>query len=165
MLDWQFVLSRLLNLIKSNINFEWAQLLRDPEVWMFDWLVMVIGLSRVQFDLYNDTWVINKIRRLRSGSPICLITGVITERIKWNKVLLPINQNYKICDILGFFWIKNKKFWEVFASREKKAILSAHNGTSVQLFRRDVYCPIVLKSGQLIANHIWEFCYSYDYAW
>ena len=30
------------------------------------------------------------------------------------------NQNYKICDILGFFWIKNKKFWEVFARSEKK---------------------------------------------
>ena len=81
---------------------------------------MVIGLSGVQFDLYNDTWVINKIRQLHSGNPICLITEVITERIKWNKVLLPINQNYKICDILGFFLIKNKKFWEVFASSEKK---------------------------------------------
>ena len=24
-------------------------------------------------------------------------------------------------------------------------------------------CPIKLKSGQLIANQIWQFCYSYDY--
>ena len=37
------------------------------------------------------------------------------------------------------------------------------------LLRHDAYCPItlsvllVLKSGQLIANQMWEFCYSYDY--
>ena len=38
--------------------------------------------------------VINKIGRPRSGSPICLITSMITDRIGRHKVLLPINHNY-----------------------------------------------------------------------
>ena len=40
--------------------------------------------------------VINKIGRPRSGSPICLITSMIAHRIGRNKVLLPINHNFKI---------------------------------------------------------------------
>ena len=44
--------------------------------------------------------VINKIGRPRSGSPICLITSMITDRIGRHEVLLPINHNFnKICDI------------------------------------------------------------------
>ena len=44
--------------------------------------------------------VINKIGRPRSGSPICLITSMITNRIGRHEVLLPINHNFnKICDI------------------------------------------------------------------
>ena len=44
--------------------------------------------------------VINKIGRPRSGSPICLITSMITDRIGRHGVLLPINHNFnKICDI------------------------------------------------------------------
>ena len=38
--------------------------------------------------------VINKIGRPRSGSPICLITSMITDRIGRHKVLLPINHMY-----------------------------------------------------------------------
>ena len=38
--------------------------------------------------------VINKIGRPRSGSPICLITSVITDRIGRQEVLLPINHIY-----------------------------------------------------------------------
>ena len=38
--------------------------------------------------------VINKIRQLRSGSPICLITTIITNRIGRHEVLLPINHIY-----------------------------------------------------------------------
>ena len=38
--------------------------------------------------------VINKIGRPRSGSPICLITSMITDRIGWHEVLLPINHIY-----------------------------------------------------------------------
>ena len=44
--------------------------------------------------------VINKIGRPRSGSLICLITSMITDRIGRHEVLLPINHNFnKICDI------------------------------------------------------------------
>ena len=43
---------------------------------------------------------INKIGRPRSGSLICLITSMITDRIGRHEVLLPINHNFnKICDI------------------------------------------------------------------
>ena len=43
--------------------------------------------------------VINKIGRLRIGSPICLITSMITDRIGRHKILLPINHNLnKICE-------------------------------------------------------------------
>ena len=38
--------------------------------------------------------VINKIGRPRSGSPICLITSMITDTIGRHKVLLPINHKY-----------------------------------------------------------------------
>ena len=37
--------------------------------------------------------VINKIGRPRSGSPICLITSMITDQIGRHEVLLPINHN------------------------------------------------------------------------
>ena len=44
--------------------------------------------------------VINKIGRPRSGSPICLIASMITDRIGRHEVLLPINDNFnKIFDI------------------------------------------------------------------
>ena len=44
--------------------------------------------------------VIKQIGRPRSGSPICLITSMITDRIGRHEVLLPINHNFnKICDI------------------------------------------------------------------
>ena len=46
---------------------------------------------------------------------MCLITSVITDQIGQHEVLLTINHNYnKICDILGFFKLKHKKFWEFF---------------------------------------------------
>ena len=77
--------------------------------------------------------VINKIARQHGGSPICLIVSKITDRIGWHKVLLPINHNYdKICDFLGFFKSKHKKFREFFASSEKK------KAGTVQLLRHDV---------------------------
>ena len=39
---------------------------------------------------------VNKIRRPRSGSPICLITSrMITDRIGRHEVLLPVNHNFK----------------------------------------------------------------------
>ena len=39
-------------------------------------------------------WVINKIGQLRSGSPICLIMSMITDRIGRHEVRLPINHIY-----------------------------------------------------------------------
>ena len=54
--------------------------------------------------------VINKIGLPPSGSPICLFTSMITDRIERHEVLLRINHNYnKICDILGFFLIKTQE--------------------------------------------------------
>ena len=48
--------------------------------------------------------VINKIGRPRSGSPFCIITSMITDRIGRHEVLLPINHNFnKMCDIIGYF--------------------------------------------------------------
>ena len=80
--------------------------------------------------------VINKIGRPRSGSPICLITSMITDRIRRHEVLLPINHNFnKNCDIIGYFLhqnTRNSKF--CFASSEKK-----------EPFKRALegaYCPI-----------------------
>ena len=68
--------------------------------------------------------VINKIGRPRIGSPICLITSMITDRIGRHDVLLPTNHNFnKICDIISYVLnqnIRNSKF--CFASSEKKAI-------------------------------------------
>ena len=79
---------------------------------------------------------INKIGRPRSGSPICLITSMITDRIGRHEVLLPINHNFnKICDIIGYFLnqnTRNSKF--CFASSEKKK--------PFKHARDGAYCPI-----------------------
>ena len=76
---------------------------------------MVTGLNGV-------IQVINKIRRPRSGSLICLITSLITDRIGRHEVLLPINHNFnKICDVLGsFFKSKHKKFQDIILLAVKK---------------------------------------------
>ena len=58
--------------------------------------VIVTGLSGRSVIIQ----VINKIGRPRSGSPICLITSMITDRIGRHEVLLQIDHNFnKICDI------------------------------------------------------------------
>ena len=71
---------------------------------------------------WNPIWsvimrVINK-----SGSPICLITSMITDRIGRHEVLLPINHNFnKMCDIIGYFLNQNTRNSKLcFASSEKK---------------------------------------------
>ena len=88
--------------------------------------------------------VINKIGRPRSGSPICLITSMITDRIGRHEVLLPINHNFnKICSQNQN--TRNSKF--SFASSEKKSHLSARvMARTVQLLRHDAYCPIKLSN-------------------
>ena len=94
--------------------------------------------------------VINKIRQPRSGSPICLITSMITDRIGRPEVLLPINNNFnKICDIIGYLLnqnSRNSKF--CFASSErKKSHLSARVMVcTVQLLGHEAYCPIKLSN-------------------
>ena len=80
--------------------------------------------------------VINKIGRPRSGSPICLITSMITNRIGRHEVLLPINHNFnKICDIIGYFLYQNTRNSEIFiaSSEKKKPFKRARDGA---------YCPI-----------------------
>ena len=108
-----------------------------------------------KFNEYNEEWgvlsngnrtewspvrsviirVINKIGRPRSGSPICLITSMITDRIGRHEVLLPINHNFnKICDIIRYFLNQNTRNLRFcFASSEKKSHLSARDGA---------YCPV-----------------------
>ena len=51
---------------------------------------MVTGLSLIRSVIIR---VINKIGRSHSGSPICLITSMITDRIGRHEVLLPINHD------------------------------------------------------------------------
>ena len=92
--------------------------------------------------------MINKIGRPRGGSPICLITSMITDRIGRHEVLLPINHNFnKICDIIGYFLnqnTRNSKF--CFASSEKrKPFKRARDGA---------YCPITLgMTRTVLLNH------------
>ena len=92
--------------------------------------------------------VSNKIGRPHSGSPICLITSMITDRIGLHSVLLPINHNFnKICDILGSFLIKTQEIPRFFWLAVKKSHLSACvMARTVQLLMHDAYCPIYLSS-------------------
>ena len=77
-------------------------------------LIIIINGSRTEWSPIRSVIVrvINKIERPRSGSPICLIVSMITDRIGRHKVLLPVNHNFnKICDIIGYFFkSKHKKF-------------------------------------------------------
>ena len=66
--------------------------------------------------------VSKKIGRPHSGSPICLIMSMITDRIG----LHSINHNFnKICDILGSFLIKTQEIPRFFLLAVKKSHLSA----------------------------------------
>ena len=78
--------------------------------------------NKINFVISSVIRVINKIGRPRSGSPICLITSMITDRIGRHEVLLPINHNFsKICNMIGYFLnqnTRNSKF--CFASSDKR---------------------------------------------
>ena len=84
--------------------------------------------------------VSKKIGRPHSGSPICLIMSMITDRIG----LHSINHNFnKICDILGSFLIKTQEIPRFFLLAVKKSHLSACvMARTVQLLTHDAYCPI-----------------------
>ena len=106
-------------------------------------------------------------------SPICLITSIITDRIGQDKVLLLINHNYnKFCDVLAFFKVKIQEIPRVFllavekkghlSKLEQWCILSSYTGIQAWLVLSYYTVLLVLKSGHLVANQIWEFCCSYD---
>ena len=79
--------------------------------------------------------VINKIRRPRSGSPICIITSMITDQIGRHEVLLPINHNFnKICDIIGYSLIKTQEI--------RNFVLLAVKKRPLKRARDGAYCPI-----------------------
>ena len=62
----------------------------------FGWQVMIIGLSGVQLSLLLYKWV---VKLDKQEVRIQLVVRVLLKAIGWNKVLLPINQNYgKILD-------------------------------------------------------------------
>ena len=92
------------------------------------------------------TRVINKIGPPRHGSPICLITSMITDQIGWHELLLQINRNFNkisLWYIRLFLKSKRKKFQDFLASNEKKSYLNMHVMVcTVQLLRHDAYCPI-----------------------
>ena len=101
--------------------------------------------SPIRFVIIRE---INKTGRPRSGSLICFIPSMITNRIGRHEVLLPINHNFnKICVIEGSFLNKNTRNSKIcFCSREKKSHLSAGvMARIVQLLRHDAYCPIKLS--------------------
>ena len=93
--------------------------------------------------------VINKIVRPRHGSPICLITSMITDQIGWPKVLLEINHNFNKLSLWYarlFLKSKRKKFQDFLASNENKSYLrTGVMARTVQLLRHDVYCCIKLS--------------------
>ena len=65
-------------------------------------IVMISNGNRTEWNPIRSVIirVIKQIGRPRSGSPICLITSMITDRTRRHEVLLPINHDFnKICDI------------------------------------------------------------------
>ena len=73
---------------------------------------------------------------------------MITDWIGQHEVLLPVNRNYKkIRDVLTFFEIKRRNIQEFFASSEEKKTFkySRTIARTIQLLRRDTYCPITLS--------------------
>ena len=107
--------------------------------------------------------VINKIGRLRSRSLICLITSVITDRIGWHKVLLPISAliitltKFVIFKALSFLNQNTRNLKIFFASSEKWwCILSNYLGMMRSLlFKaeiRGVYCESALR----ILSYKWQ---------
>ena len=64
--------------------------------------------------------VINKIGRPRSGSPICFLTSMITDRIGRHQVLLPINHNLSKFLKKGSFLNQNTRNSNFFLLAVKK---------------------------------------------
>ena len=91
-----------------------------------------------------------RISRLRRScarlDKTAMLRRLITDRIGFHSVLLPINHNFnKICDILAssFFNQNTRNSKIFFASSKKKSHLSARvMARTVQLLSHDAYCPI-----------------------
>ena len=110
--------------------------------------------------------------------------SMITDRIGQHELLLPINQNYdKIWDGTWHYVIRvhEKKTTSV-TSAKCKTTASAHDAfcllsyismvfyfpfncaiNTVQLQAWSIYHPITAQMGQVITNHVPEFCHSFDY--
>ena len=92
--------------------------------------------------------VINKIGRPRSGSPICLITSMITDRIGRHEVLLPINHNFnKISKLIGYIFCdptktKNLSFTELPSSFQVLQRLGYVDANNVVQLKGRVACEI-----------------------
>ena len=91
-------------------------------MWVFSSAAFIYNGNRTEQS--PDRSVIIPARVIdKSGSPIRFITSMITYRIGGHEVLLPINHNYnKICDILGFLKLRQKKLREFFLLAVKTAI-------------------------------------------
>ena len=90
--------------------------------------------------------VISKIGWPFSGSPVCLIKGMITDRIGQHKVLLPINRNYKrLWWISLFLTIKTQEIPRVFSlAVKKKSHLSACMQWCILSYYIGMMCTSVL---------------------
>ena len=98
---------------------------------------------------------------------------MITDRVGRHELPLPIYHNF--CQNLWyiglfFFLIKTQEIPRPFFCQQRKKAISARvMARSVQLLRHMWRVPsyytvlLRMKSGQLIANQIWEFFFRYDY--
>ena len=101
-------------------------------------IIIIISSNRTEWSPIRSVIIrlINKIGRPRSGSPMCLITSMITDRIGRHEVLLRINHKFsKMCDMIGYFLNQNTRISKFcFAnSLKKKPFKRAREGA---------YCPI-----------------------
>jgi len=98
-----------------------------------------------------------------------LITSMITDRIGWHDVLLPINQNYDKIQETNNHRLITERLNVVMNAEKHSSLLnkvhcnSAHKmAPTVQLQAWRIHCPINAQIGLLIANNVREFCYSFD---
>ena len=100
-----------------------------------------------------------------------LITSMITDWIGRHDVLLPINQNYdKIretnkASIERWTILKRYECWKTQQFTQQSAPQQrAQKWRVLSNYKHDVCnCPINAQIRLLIANHVREFCYSFDY--
>ena len=134
----------------------------------FGWQVMIIGLSGVQLSLLLYKWV---VKLDKQEVRIQLVIRVLLKTIGWNKVLLPINQNYGkifrlkfIFNVIHFHAKKQQLTWWNARQQSMHVVhLYSHYTHTVQLHRHDAYivqfqawlvhCPIGAQIWLVITNH------------